>query len=192
MLTGKLPFHANTAWEWAAQHMTQPPIPIESLAEGMRAPEAMRSAIRRALAKEPADRFQTVGEYSDAFSGQAMGAHQGATGKGPAVAPRTEVGAPLDVGSAFGAPLMGGGGVPPAMPRPGSGPREYASTSEAGNVTFPTPAGIPQPPPPMDAGGSGRKTLLAAAGLIGVASIVAIVFAIRGSGGASPGSIRCR
>ena len=34
MLTGKLPFKADTAWEWATQHMTQPPIPIESLAEG--------------------------------------------------------------------------------------------------------------------------------------------------------------
>src|SRR5258708_8486398 len=45
MLTGKLPFQANTAWEWATQHMTQTPIPIESLAGGLRAPEAMRSAI---------------------------------------------------------------------------------------------------------------------------------------------------
>src|SRR5579871_6362703 len=29
MLTGKLPFKADTAWEWATQHMTQNPIPIE-------------------------------------------------------------------------------------------------------------------------------------------------------------------
>src|ERR1700733_9221850 len=44
MLSGKLPFQADTAWEWATQHMTQPPIPMESLAEGLRAPEAMRGA----------------------------------------------------------------------------------------------------------------------------------------------------
>ena len=54
MLTGKLPFQANTAWEWATQHMTQPPIPIETMArEGMRAPAAMRGAIGSALAKSP-------------------------------------------------------------------------------------------------------------------------------------------
>src|SRR5579883_942388 len=69
MLTGKLPFKAETAWEWATQHMTQQPIPIESMAEGMRAPEPMRRAITRALAKSPDDRFQTVREFGEAFSG---------------------------------------------------------------------------------------------------------------------------
>src|SRR5215472_3389089 len=63
MLTGKLPFKADTAWEWASQHMTANPIPIESLAAGMRAPQPMRDAIRRALAKAPNDRFQTVKEF---------------------------------------------------------------------------------------------------------------------------------
>src|SRR5439155_4743649 len=29
MLTSKLPFTANTAWEWATQHMTVPPIAME-------------------------------------------------------------------------------------------------------------------------------------------------------------------
>src|SRR5580692_1576007 len=68
MLSGRLPFQAETAWEWATQHMTQPPIPIESLAEGMRAPESMRAALRKALAKSPDERFQTVSEFIDAFS----------------------------------------------------------------------------------------------------------------------------
>jgi len=69
MLTGRLPFQANTAWEWATQHMTQAPIPIESLAEGLRAPEAMRQAIHRALAKAPEERFESVAEFVDAFTG---------------------------------------------------------------------------------------------------------------------------
>ena len=47
--------------------MTQPPIPIESMAEGLRAPEAMRGAIRRALEKSPDARFQTVKEFNEAF-----------------------------------------------------------------------------------------------------------------------------
>ena len=57
MLTGKLPFKADTAWEWATQHMTQPPIPIESLAEGharargdaRRDPARAREVARRAV-----------------------------------------------------------------------------------------------------------------------------------------------
>jgi len=68
MLTGRLPFNAETAWEWATQHMTQAPIAIESLPEGRRAPAAMRSAIVRGLAKSPEDRFQSVRSFSDAFT----------------------------------------------------------------------------------------------------------------------------
>src|ERR1700677_244941 len=71
MLTGKLPFQADTAWEWATQHMTQHPIPIDSLAEGARVNEAMRAALRRALSKAPAGRLQTVKDFFAAFSGAA-------------------------------------------------------------------------------------------------------------------------
>jgi hypothetical protein len=58
-------------------------------------------------------------------------------------------------------------------------------TPPGGNVAFPTPAGIPQPPARQGSGGGGRGVLLATAGLIGVASIVAIVFAVRGHGSGS-------
>jgi serine/threonine-protein kinase len=178
MLTGRLPFRANTAWEWASQHMTQQPIPIESLAEGMRAPETMRNAIRRALAKSVDERLQTVKEFADAFSGVAPSPPAAAAGGGRA---KTEVGAPLDVAAAFGPPP--GAGVPP----PAAGPPQAAQgyTPVGGNVAFPTPAAIPQPPPRESRGGGGRTLLLASAGLIAVASVVAIAFAVRGSHGGS-------
>jgi hypothetical protein len=68
--------------------------------------------------------------------------------------------------------MMGG----PAMPQ--------AYTPAAGNVAYPTPAGIPQGPQVQQGGGGGGRTvLLVVAGLIGVASVVAIVFAVRGSSG---------
>jgi tRNA A-37 threonylcarbamoyl transferase component Bud32 len=190
MLTGKLPFHANTAWEWATQHMTQQPIPMESLAEGMRAPEPMRAANRRARAKSPDDRFQTVKEFIEAFAGHARvpalaGAAPAAGGSPPRA--KTEVGAPLDVAAAFGpapAPLGVAPGAPAAAP-PMGGPGAQSYTPAGGNVAF-TPVGIPQAPPRQTGGGSRRTMLLAAAGLIGVASVVAIGFAVKGSGGANP------
>jgi eukaryotic-like serine/threonine-protein kinase len=168
MLSGKLPFHANTAWEWATQHMTQPPIPIESLAEGARVNEAVRATLRRALAKAPADRFQTVHDFFAAFSGAApLG---GPTMMTPAtqVRGKTEVGAPLDVAAAFGGPAVTAHGYTPV----------------GGNVAFPTPAGIPQPEPldVVASAGSGRGKLLAAAGIIAVASAAAIAFALKGPG----------
>jgi tRNA A-37 threonylcarbamoyl transferase component Bud32 len=172
MLTGKLPFNATTAWEWATQHMTQPPIPIESLAEGNRVPLAMRNALKRALAKSPDQRFQTVSAFIDGFEGKTPVDTAPATG-GRAPPQKTELGAPLDVAAAFGAEAPGG-----------RGPQPY--TPAAGNMAFPTggnPAhvAVPAPPPPSVPTHGNRGPLLAAAGLIGVASVVAIVFALRGS-----------
>jgi eukaryotic-like serine/threonine-protein kinase len=161
MLTGKLPFEANTAWEWATQHMTRPPIPIESLAEGGRVPPAMRSALARALAKSADQRFQTVTAFIDAFEG-----------KTPEAAPagrqaqKTELGAPLDLASMAER----------------SAPIGY--TPAAGNMAFPTGPGmvaVPAAPSPASARrGSSRAPLLAAAGAIGLASAVAIAFALKG------------
>jgi serine/threonine-protein kinase len=188
MLSGRLPFRANTAWEWATQHMTQQPIPLESMTEGMRAPEGMRSAIRRALAKAPNERFQTVREFGSAFASAiaepttvAVPA-QGASGRA-----RTELGAPLDVAAAFGSGLGGGAPAVPGGPAPqGYAPPAYGAqgyTPVGGNVAYPTPAAIPQAPSRDGSrGGGGRTVLLASAGLIGVASVVAIVFAVRGTG----------
>jgi serine/threonine-protein kinase len=190
MLSGRLPFQANTAWEWATQHMTQSPIPLESMVEGMRAPEGMRSAVRRALAKAPNERFQTVREFGEAFASKATSAATAAVAAQPAGGrARTEMGAPLDVAAAFGGAGPGGappvpppGQMPPAYGAPGYGPQAY--TPVGGNVAFPTPAGIPQAPSRDGSrgGGGGRTMLLAMAGLIGVASVVAIVFAMRGTG----------
>jgi serine/threonine-protein kinase len=186
MLTGRLPFRANTAWEWATQHMTQQPIPIETMAEGMRAPEPMRAAIRKGLAKAPDERFQSVKEFGEAFlSAVAISGAASATPR-----QRTEVGAPLDVAAAFGS--SPGINVPPMAP-PGSmgpgaaaGPPAQGYTPVGGNVAFPTPAGIPQPPAPPAEKSGNRSMLLILAGVLGVASLVAIGFALKGSGGEKP------
>jgi len=165
--------------------MTQPPIPMESLAEGLRAPEAMRAAIRRALEKSPDARFQTVTEFKDALTAQGTyGTRPQMTSVPEAQRTRTEVGEPIDAGPGYGpGPMMG-----PPQPTPGppmmmggGPPVAPMYTPAAGNVAYPTPAGIPQAPPREQGGGGGRTAILIIAGLIAVASVVAIVFAVRGT-----------
>ena len=176
MLTGKLPFRANTAFEWANQHMTQSPIPIESMAEGMRAPPAMRAAILRALAKAPADRFQTVTDFGAALAGKGPPVQEAAATVSARA--KTEVGTPLDLGAAFGAGSATPGASGAIAPPP--------YTPAGGNVAFPTPAAIPQPPPRGGSGGGNKTPLLLAAGAIGLISLGAIAFALKGGSKPAP------
>src|SRR6187549_3757452 len=63
MLTGKLPFDADTPWQWATQHMSVQPIPFEVSAPSKNIPENMRKAILRALSKNKEDREPSAREY---------------------------------------------------------------------------------------------------------------------------------
>src|SRR5688572_12441404 len=51
MLTAKLPFEADTPWQWATQHMTAQPLPFEVTAPAREIPEHIRRAILRAMSK---------------------------------------------------------------------------------------------------------------------------------------------
>ncbi len=69
LLTGKLPFEADTPWQWATQHMTAQPIGFEVSAPAKNIPETMRRAILRGLSKErdhrPASAREFFAELSD-------------------------------------------------------------------------------------------------------------------------------
>jgi eukaryotic-like serine/threonine-protein kinase len=90
MLTGRLPFDADTPWLWATQHMTAQPFPFETLPLGSQVPSKMRAAVMRALSKDAAHRQQTVGEFYDeltlgapavsAFSGPRSSLPEGPSG----------------------------------------------------------------------------------------------------------------
>lgn len=73
MLTGQLPFTANTPWQWATQHMTAQPFPIGDIPSGAAIPIQMRAAVMKALEKDPEDRPATAGEFlrllQDGFTG---------------------------------------------------------------------------------------------------------------------------
>ncbi|MBI3205968.1 MAG: protein kinase [Myxococcales bacterium] len=70
MLTGKLPFEADTPWQWATQHMTAQPLPFEVTAPASSVNDHMRKAILRALSKNRDERQETAKDfYSDLSHG---------------------------------------------------------------------------------------------------------------------------
>jgi serine/threonine protein kinase len=176
MLTGRLPFEAETPWQWATQHLTAQPFPFESQPVAAAIPEAMKQAILRALSKEPGRRQGSARQFYEelAAGGAGTGAvspslltpHQGT------VASPTPPGIPA-VGSQPGvAPAGGPWGTGPSQPGvPGVGhPTPY------GGQTFPT-APQPQAQPPKPRKGNGL--VIGLAGAAGVLAIVGVIVAAR-------------
>ena len=70
MLTGKLPFDAETPWEWATKHLTERPYPFEVTApRAAMIPDSMKQAIMRALSKDREQRQHDVNQFFEEFSG---------------------------------------------------------------------------------------------------------------------------
>ncbi|HKO54071.1 MAG TPA: serine/threonine-protein kinase, partial [Polyangiaceae bacterium] len=63
MLAGRLPFDADTPWQWATQHMSVQPIPFEVSAPAKNIPDGMRKAILKALSKNKEDREPSARDY---------------------------------------------------------------------------------------------------------------------------------
>ncbi|MBL8742998.1 MAG: protein kinase, partial [Myxococcales bacterium] len=68
MLTGRLPFEADTPWQWMTQHGTAPPLAFEAVPEAHLVPPKMRDAVMRALSKKPEDRPQTARDFYEALT----------------------------------------------------------------------------------------------------------------------------
>jgi serine/threonine-protein kinase len=122
MLTGQLPFDAQTPWQWATEHMTSQPRPFETMEISHKIPQVMREAILRALAKDREERFATVTDFVDALD---------KADPQRSVVPGLD--AHVDTGNATAAmnavPDFGGGG---ALPAP----------TAAMPVALPTPPGV--------------------------------------------------
>ncbi len=186
MLVGKYPFEANTAWEWASKHMTEPPRPIETQPLGPNVPDRMRNAITRALAKNKDDRYSTVKEFFEAFStGAATGGStsvmnappQGSTDTFGGVAaggaaaaavsndarPKTEMAQPvMGGGPPAGAmtPPYGGAGLGPGM---GTAPPSNPHAGPMGGPSAVVPAGPAHAP--ADKKGANMGLILGLGGL---------------------------
>jgi serine/threonine-protein kinase len=191
MLCGKLPFKADTAWEWASQHMTVAPIAIESTVQGAHLPERIRAAISKALAKSPDERWPTVQAFYDAFAnGAAVAVDPLATTADPpfdaasAGRAKTELGAPIDP-SAFASAAPSPYGAPPspygAPPSPYGAPPPPAAAAYAPPAAVPRiPYGaIPAPPARRSTGGGGKGAILGVVALLLVGAGAAAFFALK-------------
>jgi hypothetical protein len=65
-LTGTLPFTATTAQGVIAQHLTQPPTPVASVARGI--PRSLAQAIDKCLQKQPSARYANGEALADALA----------------------------------------------------------------------------------------------------------------------------
>jgi beta-lactam-binding protein with PASTA domain/predicted Ser/Thr protein kinase len=61
LLTGRVPFDAESAVTIALKHVSEPPVPPAELVPGVST--AMDAVVMRAMAKDPADRYQTADEF---------------------------------------------------------------------------------------------------------------------------------
>jgi hypothetical protein len=75
MLTGRLPFDAQTPWQWATEHMTAKPIPFEATPVSAQIPEAMRAAVLRSLAKNRDERQTSAKQFCDELAGESPVPH---------------------------------------------------------------------------------------------------------------------
>jgi serine/threonine protein kinase len=73
MLTGRRPFEADSGVEVLVMHLNAPPRPLRTVARSARIPASLDGVVLRALAKKPAERFQTAHELRHALERGARG-----------------------------------------------------------------------------------------------------------------------
>lgn len=76
LLTGKVPFARSTSMATAYAHVHEPPPPLRQIRPEI--PRSVEKVVLKALAKSPADRYQSAGQLAAEFA-------QAATGKVPPV-----------------------------------------------------------------------------------------------------------
>lgn len=168
MLTGKLPFEADTPWQWATQHMTAQPLPFEVTAPATSIPDPIRRAILRALSKDREERHPTAREfYADISSGGGLTADE------PAQSLRTGAAAAASTGpgtaAMAAAPDFAAMGAGAAAPPPVAMAQHHQPMMAA-------PPMVMAPPPAASSGGGGGKGIII--GLVGLMTLLGIVIVV--------------
>jgi tRNA A-37 threonylcarbamoyl transferase component Bud32 len=203
MLTSRLPFDANTPWEWATQHMTQQPFPFEQAGPmAAQIPVAMKDSIMRALSKDRDGRQGTAKVFyaelhaagdlrpsvtavpgSQVPGAQVHGAQSTEAFAAPPGGAVAGAGAGAarpgntQIGEPFVPPVGAGAAVPAGGP---------AVQAGAAHQNVPAAGGQAVPAPPAGGGrggGGGKGPLIAVAGVVGVLLIVGIAVVATGGDG---------
>lgn len=157
MLTGRLPFEADTPWQWATQHMTAQPISFEVSAPNKNLPPGMRDAILKSLSKDRDQRQTTAREFfAELSDGGRMTVEAG---------PVSPI-ASADTAAMNAVPDFGA-----AQPMPPAGLAPAINPMMAAPVAAPA---IPVAPPMARRQGGGGKGLLIGLGALGLVLLVAI------------------
>jgi serine/threonine-protein kinase len=171
MLAGKLPFNADTPWQWATQHMSVQPTPFEVAAPSRDLPLGMRQAIMKSLEKDREKRQPTAREFFAELSG---GGRMTVTGDPPVAggAKHSDTAAmPMPPDFSQPAPVF-----PPA-------PGHHAPMASHPHVPATAPAVVAAvPPAPRHQKSGGGKGLVIGLGVVGVGLLGAMaVIAARSS-----------
>ncbi len=178
MLTGKLPFDADTPWQWASQHMTAPPRPFEVTAPHIALPESVKQAVLRALAKDREQRPPSARDFFSALSGGArITVEASALGPEPQspIAYQATAAMPAVPGAGGGALALGATVATPMVASPGQLPQSPPGGPTPGAMVSPVVAAPPSAP---RRGGGGKGLLIglgiAAAALAGTIAVVVV------------------
>ncbi|HET9017159.1 MAG TPA: serine/threonine-protein kinase, partial [Thermomicrobiaceae bacterium] len=120
MLVGRAPFQAPTPAAVMRMQLSDPPPPPSTVAPWF--PSAVEQVLMRALAKDPRDRYESVGDFIAALSAAVLQAREVAGGtltREPAIHSATVLDEP-------NAGVAGPAAVPGAALVAGGGPRRYA------------------------------------------------------------------
>jgi len=168
MLTGRLPFDADTPWQWATQHMTAQPRPFEASAPSATVAPQMRNAIMKALSKDRDERPESAQAfYAELSSGG------GLTVDEPVPSSFTSAG----TAAMTAVPDFSVGGVSPmAGPPPAQqvAPVQQAASPMVAPAMAPA---MPMAPPPARSGGGGFGKLVIG-GLVAVGGLLAVAFVV--------------
>jgi eukaryotic-like serine/threonine-protein kinase len=167
MVTGQLPFTADSNYAMMAAHLQEVPKPPIVLRPGI--PPALNQIIIMALAKDPSQRFQSA----DAFRGALKSVQAQGSGTQAAVDPRSYApSAPASAGSATSLFQETPASQSPTtvMDTPA-----YQATQHVAAAASPAAAAgaVPQAPPPPVSGSSHRGLYIA----LGAFIVVAVLFA---------------
>jgi serine/threonine-protein kinase len=179
MLTAALPFHADTPWQWATQHMSVQPTPFEVSAPSRDIPPGMKQAILKALSKDREQRQPSAREFFSDLSG---GGRMTVTGDAPGAGSKHSDTAAMPMPPDFNQPAPNFPPGPAYSPMMGQTPHPHVPATAPAVV-----AAVP-PAPVAQKGGGNNKGLVIGLGALGALLLAAMGVVAMRSGKSDSGS----